>query len=149
MKKVLIIVGVIAVLIMLVVGGAIFWASRNLESMRGDLIKESKEFSDRASNLDECLKNSLAKIPGDGMIVRAKNKVILGNCLEAKKFDPEFCKSVPEDPGIVDRVGWATRKCVLNNTPSGYHPQYVIAKGIVTFFEYLSMLYLQILVQNI
>ena len=114
LKIFLIVVGAVALLVALLIGGFAWWFSSNKDELKaiGDQIKaEATEFG-RGRNGEACLSEGLRKLAAcDGFMCSVKTRVDLGACLQAAEPSPNLCEGAPPRGSIVDSVHWLRKQC--------------------------------------
>jgi hypothetical protein len=114
LKIFLIVVGVLALLVALLIGGFAWWFSSNKDELKaiGDQIKaEATEFG-RERNGEACLAEGMRKLAAcDGFMCIPKTRVYLGACLQVAEPSPNLCEGAPPSGSIVDSVHWLREKC--------------------------------------
>src|SRR5262245_51130372 len=111
---VLSIIGGLFLLMIIAVGGLVYWVSQNKDrwiQSAERVGKEAKEFGAKTNN-EGCLKEALSRHKRDESITgRLSTNIFLGICLQESSPSPGFCDGVPPNGEIMKSANWTLKKC--------------------------------------
>ena len=108
----LIVMGALALVTALLVGGFVWWVnSSNIRAAGEEIKAEAVEFA-RGREDDDCVGEGLRRLRAcDGFMCTVKANVFLGACLDAADRTPDMCQGVPLTSSIMDSVAWRIQQC--------------------------------------
>lgn len=119
MKIVLWVTGILALLVILVVGGAVLWFRHNegrLREMGRSAMAEGRAFGARSSP-EACVAEALRRLEGQGLLGEVGDRIFLTACLSAAPAAPATCAGVPAPTEIMASARWRVGACTRAGRP--------------------------------
>ena len=113
--KIILISGVVlSLLVALVIGGGVYWWSKNKEQVLGRFMEERKEWAafGKSTDNDGCFAESLQRHDSCATLpCHIENSLFLLECLNESTPTPAFCDDVPAKTEFVKTVTWRLSRC--------------------------------------
>ena len=113
-KVTLWILGGLSLLIIIGIGGLVFWVYQNKDQWIETVRKVEKDADEYGRNTDNagCLKEALSRQKRDKSFSGSiATNVFLQTCLRSSAPTPGFCEGVPSEKEFVKYITWVSNQC--------------------------------------
>src|SRR5215813_14897215 len=120
-KVTLWIIAGLMLLIIVGVGGLVFWVYQNKDQWIENVKKIEKNADEYGRNTDNagCLKEALSRQKRDNSVSGTiANNLFLQSCLHSSAPTPGFCDGVPSEKEFVKHISWLSTQCSKAGLPN-------------------------------